>query len=559
MKRITLSMLMLVPAALAAAQNPPTPPARPVPAARPSAAPPAPFFIPQDLDREAAREAAAFARAANLAAAQADRQFAATARQLDRESALMAREFARQSAELARTPLRGIPLPSADRFERRVPAPSWAPADPADSLYRLARDVVSRGDWGRAARLFADIQRSYPKSVYEKDAQYWEAFARYKIGTTDELHQAARILEPLASRLTPIDDSNRRYVFANNGRTSDNDILSLYARINGQLAQRGDADAAAKIAKTASNQGAPCDQEDMQVRTEALSALAQTDPAQALPLLKRVLDHRDECSASLRRNAVLILGRRADADAAALLLQTAKNDPNVSVRTEAVSYLSRVPGDAGVSALEDMLRTEQDERVQSAAVRALMASDNPKARASMRTLIDRKDAQLRLRLDAISSFRSDRMTADDAAYLRGLFGRAESDQLKYAIIGALARTGGPENDQWLMSIARNANESGPVRSTALSQLSRSPTLTTADLAKMYDSSSESYDMRIRIINLLSQRKDQESTDKLLEIAKSTTTVIDYRKAAINALMNRKDPRATQLLLDIIDGKKGEGR
>ena len=549
MKRITLSVFMLFPAALAAAQNPPTPPVRTPPTPTTPATVLTPRFVLPGDDPLALADRMR-ADAEMRAAAQADRAFAATTRDMDRQMMLMQDQVARENARMA-----GL-LGMGDRLERQMPAPSWAPADPADSLYRLARDVVIRGDWGRAARLFADIQKNYPKSAYEKDAQYWEAYARYKIGTTDELHQAARILEPLASRLTPTDESYRRFGFAN-GRTSDNDILSLYARINGQLAQRGDADAAAKISKAASNQGTPCDQDDMQVRTEALSALAQTDPAQALPLLKRVLDHKDDCTATLRRNAVLILGRRADADAAALLLQTAKSDPNISVRSEAVSYLSRIPGDAGVSALEDMLRTEQDERIQAAAVRALMSSDNPKARASMRALIDRKDAPVRLRIEAINSFRTDRMTADDANYLRGLFGRAESDQFKTAIIVAIARTGGQENDQWLMSIARNANESSPVRSMALGQLSRSPTLTTTDLAKMYDSSSESFDMRIRIINLLAQRKDQESTDKLLEIARSTTTVIDYRKAAINALINRKDPRATQLLLDIVDGKKGQ--
>ena len=68
-----------------------------------------------------------------------------------------------------------------------------------------------------------------------------------------------------------------------------------------------------------------------------------------------------------------------------------------------------------------MLRTEQDEHIQRAAVRALTSSDNPRARSSMRALIDRKDAPINLRIEAINSFNSERATTDDAAYLRGLY------------------------------------------------------------------------------------------------------------------------------------------
>jgi len=178
---------------------------------------------------------------------------------------------------------------------------------------------------------------------------------------------------------------------------------------------------------------APCDQEDIQVRSEALNVLSQMDPAAANPILRRVLDKKDECSAQLRRNAVFMLGRRGDAESTTLLMTVAKSDPNASVRSEAISFLGRMPGDAGLNALEEMLRTEQDERIQRAVVRALTSSENPKARAGMRALIDRKDAPLTLRVEAVNSLNNDRATADDAAYLRNLYSKADNDRLKEAI------------------------------------------------------------------------------------------------------------------------------
>jgi HEAT repeat protein len=444
-----------------------------------------------------------------------------------------------------------------DRFERMIPVAPWGQADPADSLYNLARDLVSRGDWGRSARLFADIQSKYPKSSRVADALYWEAYSRYKIGTTDELRAASRILEPVASKLTPqVSQSGQSRNFYSDGRrTPDNDVLALYARVNGALAQRGDSDAAAKVRRLASTPGVPCDQEEISVQSEALNALSQIDAAEANKILRRVIERKDDCSATLRRSAVFMLGRRGDPESASLLLNVAKSDPSMNVRTEAISFLGRMPGDAGVSALEEMLRADNDERIQRAAIGALMRSDNAGARSRMRALIDRKDAPMNLRIEAINSFNSERATDADVAYLKSLFGKAESDQMKNAILNTVSRIGGADNDQWVLNIAKDKNESSQVRSSALSRFAnRGNSISTADLAKLYDASGEWYDIRIRLINLLGGRKDQESTDKLIEIAKSSTGV-DYRKQAINQLMNRKDPRAAQLFLDILDGKK----
>src|SRR5581483_8723405 len=208
--------------------------------------------------------------------------------------------------------------------------------------------------------------------------------------------------------------------------------------------------------------------------------------------------------------------------------------------------------DAGVAALEDVLRTEQDERIQRAVVRTLVASDNAKARNSMRALIDRKDAPLSLRIDAINSYNNDRATTDDAAYLRGLYSRADNDRIKEAIIGAIARMGGAENDAWVLSIAKNPNESSQLRSQAISRLLRG-NVSIADLGKLYDAS-DALSIRQQIVNQLDRRTEPEAADKLVDIVKNST-VVNIRQQALNALMRKKDPRTTQLVQEIIDGRK----
>lgn len=608
MKRITLAMSMLVAAVTTVAAQDPTPPARPARPVEPAPAPtpaPAPravrpvrpmrididpmppmsididlhdFDLMRDNARDLARAQADFAREASRIDVEQIREQAREASRLAMEDMrfnIDIHEATRLGEDMAHAlrPLAAMapmaplapmemmtPMPApapfggvriGRDFTDRMPPEPWAQGDPADSVYRAARNALSNGEYGHAAKLFADISKNYPKSAYQNDARYYEALARYKVGTTEELKAAAKLLEPIASKGS---GSTVRYVEGRGRNTNDSEISALYARVNGALAQRGDREAAARVEKQAAETGAaPCDEEDIRVRSEALNVLSQMDPAAASPILRRVLDKKDECSAQLRRNAVFMLGRRGDAESTTLLMTVAKSDPNASVRSEAISFLGRMPGDAGLNALEEMLRTEQDERIQRAVVRALTSSENPKARAGMRSLIDRKDAPITLRVEAINSLNNDRATADDAAYLRNLYSKADNDRLKEAIITAVARMGGAENDQFILNIARNTNESSQLRSSAISRYFRSSTGSVADIGKLYDSA-DNYNLRSQIINVLANRKEPEATDKLIDIVKNGT-VVSLRTQAINALQRKNDPRSIQLLTEILDGKK----
>ena len=436
-----------------------------------------------------------------------------------------------------------VPSDMDGRFLNRRPRESWAQGDPADSLYRAAREALNRGEYRRAAGLFNEVTRRYPSSAYSADCGYWEAFSRYRIGSTEELKAAARALDALSSRTGQL--------------SRDIDIAGLRTRIGGALAVRGDDDEGTRLKKLASaNRGSvemaggePCDQEDLTVRVEALNALSQMDAAAALPILRRVLERKDECLTELRRRAVFMLARRADTAAASLLVLAAKNDPSPNVRSEAIGYLPRMPGDVATAALEDILRTADDERVQRAAVRALLSSESPRARTSLRALIERKDAPERMRMEAIGAFDRERSTPDDAAYLRSVYAKLESERLKDAVISSLARIGGKENQDFLAAIVRNQGESYQMRSAALSRLSRSD-IPISELGKMYDAA-DSRSMREQVISGLASRKENEATDKLIEIAKSGTDPY-MRRMAINYLSRRNDPRTQKLLMELIE-------
>jgi HEAT repeat protein len=420
-----------------------------------------------------------------------------------------------------------------ERFATR-PREAWAPQDQADSLYRAAREALNRYEYRRAAQLFRQLRERYPRSEYAGDAAYWEAFSLYRVGTVDDLRAGLRVLE-----------QQNRY----SKEEIQTDAAALATRIRGALAMRGDRDAARAVERSARENGQPCDQEDIAVRVEALSALSQMDGETVVPILRRVLARRDECSAQLRRRAIAILGRRGDTAAVSTFLQVAKNDPEASVRGEAIGYLARQPGDRVVDALEELLRTSNDERVQRSAVRALAQHESPRARRSLRALIERADAPEQLRREAIGSFERERSSAEDATYLRSVYGRLESEKLKESVINAVGRLGGADNEQWLANLVKSPNEPMQLRAAALNRLGRT-TLPIAEFSKMYDAATER-GIREQVMNVLAYRKEPEASDKLIEIAR-TGTDPQLRRLAINYLTRKNDPRTQKLLLEILD-------
>jgi HEAT repeat protein len=382
---------------------------------------------------------------------------------------------------------------------RDTPPAPWAKADPADSLYRLAREALNAGEYRRAAELFAQIDRQYPNSQYHADAAYWRAFALYRIGGIADLHEALQTLDssPTADALAIAREAARgagrdssvrswpsvRVAFSSRSRSSDSEAAVLAMRIRGALAARGDATAAAQIARTADGSATSCDDEDAQLRVEALNALVQMDPKSADPAIAKVLARRDSCSASLRQGAIALVARANDVHSTDLLIATARNDPSIEVQAEAIRWLGRASDARATTALISIATSSNKAPLQRIAVRALAAQQSPTSSQALRSLVTRTD-----------------VPAD-------------------------------------------------VRITALHYAGKSD-LQIADLARMYDASADRA-TRDEIVSLLEQRDEPQAADKLIDIVR-TSTDPSMRRRAISALSHKKDPRTAKLLMDIVD-------
>ncbi|MGH7582508.1 MAG: HEAT repeat domain-containing protein, partial [Gemmatimonadales bacterium] len=460
----------------------------------------------------------------------------------------------------------GLRFPSASFMTFGSCPVAWAHDDPADSLYRSARDALNRGDYRHAADMFKSLPQKYPSSAYVADAQYWEAFSLYRIGGTPELREALAVLE---ARKVDSTSTGRRHAMTVRtprasingsvnyavdvtaysdafGRSTQTDAAGLAARIANVLSSRGlAADPAVKRALAAG--GDICDQEDQAVRAEALSALMQNDPETGRQMAAKILANRDECSVPLRRNAVMVLASRRDDAATAALVPVAKSDPSAAVRSAAISYLVRAQTDAATQAVIDIATSDTSSRIRRLAVEALGQSGNARARAAVRSIIQ-SSSDAELQMAAIDGLDRDQLTADDAVWLRGLYTKASSTAIKARIVAAVARAGGDANTQWLLALVRNPDEPLESRTMALDRAGRN--MDAATLARIYDASSER-PIRRTTIMLLAEHSDSAAVDKLIEIAKNGTDP-DMRRQAIDALARSKDPRASKLLLQLVD-------
>jgi HEAT repeat protein len=466
---------------------------------------------------------------------------------LVRDQAMLAQDLARQQGQLARefsgafhgelsgalAELSHLNFSASHLDAVRAPAPWAGTQDVADSVYRSARDLFNRGEWGQAAAAFRALPQRYPNSQYASEASYYEAFSLYRIGGTPELRAALAALEAQRTKYP-------------NAR-SRTEAATLATRIRGVLASRGDAQAAAELARTADQQGGTCDKEEQAVQSEAMNALSRSDAANVNELITRVLARRDECSIPLRRTAVFLVGNRRDAQAVTILSGVARNDPAKQVQSEAINVLGRLPSDDAAAVLEEIARST-DEEIQRAAVRALVRHPSSRARSYVRNLVDSDAVSERVRSDALSAFNADRATAEDVAWLRALYAKVQSPTLKSRALSAIVRIGGPDVDQWLVSIASSETERSELRATAMRRIGASMSIT--DLGRLYDQATQQR-FRREIISVLGKRTEDASTDKLIEIVKNGTDP-SLRTAAIRAITEKDNARATQLLLEIIN-------
>lgn len=464
-------------------------------------------------------------------------------------------------AALAQTAAAPPAAPAVEAPAAVAVSATWLAQDPADSLYKAGRSALSAGNYREAARLFAQIRSRYPRSDYAPDSYYWEAFARSRIESMDELREAVRLL----------DRQEERHADA---RTAS-DARSLRNRVLGELARRGDEDATRRMAQVAAavapaappappgaarpprpprggvvvvGRGGDCDEEDDE-RLMALSALMNMRSELAVPILKQVLEKLDAASVCLRRKAVFLVSQKRGEEVEEILLGVVRHDPDQEVREQAVFWLSQVNTPEAVAALDSILQHAADRDVQEKAIFALSQQRSEAASQALRSYLERRDTPDDLKENVVFWLGQRRDPASER-YLKELYGRTQSRGVKEKIIFSLSQRRSAENADWLLGVVENPREDADLRANALFWAGQMREVNVSRLGSLYGRLQER-EMKEKIIFGLSQRREPEAVDALMNIVR-TETDQDLRKKAIFWLGQSRDPRAAEFLLELIN-------
>jgi HEAT repeat protein len=427
------------------------------------------------------------------------------------------------------------PAPAPANGALRLPPESWAPQDPADSVWRAARRALDAGNAREAAALYRRIrtERRFAQSEYRSHAYYWEAFARQRIGGTTELQAARSVLAELRREYPRFENMT--------------EVERLLGRVNGELASSGDRAATEQINRQMAEAGQCPDQE---LRVAVVEALLMTPTEQAMPTLKAVMSRRDGCSAELREKAVFIISQKRSTEAEDMLLEAARNDPSPKVREQAVFWLSQVNSDKAVTAIEEILRTSNEPKMLEQAVFALSQHRSPRAAQILRDIATRPNTPAEARKNAIFWLGQSK-SADVSGFLRSLYSSLNDRESKEAVLFALSQNRAEGNADFLLQIASDSREPGEMRKQALFWAAQQGALPLARLGELYQSMPDR-EMREQIIFAISQRREPEAVDRLMEIVRRERDV-ELRKNAIFWLGQSRDPRAARFLAELIGG------
>ncbi len=489
----------------------------------------------------------------------------------DAQRALIMTPMARQQAELvlAMAPMAlnqalfSLDFGAGIRSFSRTPPESWNQQDPADSLYRAARQYLNRSDYTRAAELFGQVRSRYPRSAYTPDSYYWQAYALYRRGGTSQLRRAQDLLEQQGTQ------------HAEAATRKSGDARTLETRVQAALARGGDRVAGQEIAIAANppqppqaaqapqasapgstprparagrNRGPSCSDED-DIQVTALNALMQMDDERAMPILKKVLARRDDASTCLRRKAVFIVSQVGGRDAETMLLDAARSDPDREVRGQAVFWLSQVDSDRAVVMLDSILAATDDPEIQDKAVFALSQHDSRAARQSLRRYAERTNISSDIREKAVFWLgQSD--DPEDATFLRTLFPKVQDFDLKDKILFSLSQNDDAASGRFLAEVARNTNENIELRKKALFWLGQRDETSGVEIATLYGTFTDR-EIKEQLIFVLSQKDDKAAIDKLIDIARREPDR-ELRKKAIFWLSQSDDPRVPDILASILE-------
>lgn len=363
--------------------------------------------------------------------------------------------------------------------------------------YEAGLDAIDESKWDKAQRTFDEIVGNGGANA--DAALYWRAYCEDKLGRR-------------ADALASISDLEHKYPQSR----WQNDAKALEVQVHHETGQPV----------------SPQSQSDEELKLLAINSLMQSDPAQAVPLLEKVLNGTG--SPRLKERALFVLAQSGTQEASQILLHIAEGNSNPELQIKAVKYLGLFGGSKGVEELSQVYASSNDEEVKRSVLQSFMlagARDRLYAAAQ-----SEKNADLQreaVQMLGVSGDREDlwklyqatppeevrrailqaMFISGDADHLEQLAKSEKDEDLRIAAIHDMGLMGGDRTESTLVSMYAGAKDPETSRAVLEALFLQGNAQAIVDIARKETDS----EMKKIAVERLSLMHSKVATDYLLEI------------------------------------------
>jgi HEAT repeats/Tetratricopeptide repeat len=369
----------------------------------------------------------------------------------------------------------------------------------ADDRYEAGQDALEEGEWARAAERFRQVAAAGQGRV--DAAMYWLAYAQAKLAQN-------------ADALATLSDLSR--TFPKSRWLSDARALEMELR------------------RSAGQPVSPEAQADEELKLLAIQSLQHSDPAQAVPMLQKLLQGTQ--SPRLKERALFVLAQSSSPDARKVMTDIARGTgSNPDLQRKAIQYLGVAGSAENRQLLADVYQSSTDVDVKRQVLRAYMVSGD---RARVLAAATGEKAP-ELRQEAVRQLGV--MGARDELWQ--LYQKETDAAVKRQVLQALFVSGDATR---LIELA-NTETDPELRRTAIRQLGTMGASRTGEaLTGLYQKEKDPALKRTIIQSLFVQG----NAEALVAMARKETDV-EAKKAIVQQLSLMKSKVATDYLLELL--------
>jgi HEAT repeat protein len=290
------------------------------------------------------------------------------------------------------------------------------------------------------------------------------------------------------------------------------------------------------------------DDDPCEFKIVVLQALVESDPQRGIAAATDWLKPNSAQTPPCRRAALTVLARNGGKTAMPIIMSTAQSDPDLKVRSRAISLLGATNDETVIDPLRDFALNAPQTEINEAAMYALSQHTGARA-AGILADIALSNKPLPLRKTAIARI-ADRPGEPAVDALFKIYDGGDVE-IKKSVISGLTRRRSERAGERLLQIARSA-DSVDLRKAAISGLGRRGGTGYIDaLMGLYDSE-KNEEIKDQILNSLAYSNDQKVVDKLISIARNPQTPIERKRRIVMLLAGKnKNPAVIQFFEELL--------